>query len=253
MVVSDDQKTNKQLSIKLDYKLMSIALAAIILVMFSIWRPWDDPRAKDRTISATGQATLSAVPDKFVFSPMYEFKDADKQTALASLTKKNGEITAKLKSLGVPDNKIKSNADGFNYSTFSPNGGTPTYSLRFTITLDNKDLTQKVQDYLITTSPAGAVSPMADFSEQKRRDLESKARDSATKEARNKAEQSAKNLGFSLGSVKTVNDGAGFGNIVPMSKDVMSSSAVSPATSGTTIQPGENDLNYSVTVTYFVR
>jgi uncharacterized protein YggE len=251
---NDDRRTTGQVVFKLDYKLLTIALIAIVLVMLYAWRPWEDSRAKDRTISATGQATLSAVPDKFVFSPVYEFKDVDKQAALASLTKKNSEITAKLKSLGVPDSKIKASSDSLNYANFTKPDPSPTYySLRFTITIDNKDLAQKVQDYLVSTTPTGSASPMADFSDQKRRELESKARDNATKEARSKAEQSAKNLGFSLGAVKTVNDGAGFGQVMPMSKDMAASSTAGSTVSGTTLQPGENDLNYSVTVTYFVR
>jgi uncharacterized protein YggE len=119
-----------------------------------------------------------------------------------------------------------------------------------TITVNDKALTQKVQDYLVTTSPTGSVSPQTTFSEAKRKELESKARDEATKDARSKAEQSAKNLGFKIGKVKSVEDGSGFGGIVLREGLTMASDSKATSLS---VQPGENDLHYTVTVTYYLR
>ena len=122
-----------------------------------------------------------------------------------------------------------------------------------TIKIDNRDLAQKVQDYLITTSPTGAVSPQAGFSEAKRKTLETKARDQATKDARSKADQSAKNLGFKIGKVKTVTDSSGFGGPIVYGLAEGSNAGVDSSNTKLAVQPGENDLQYSVTVTYYVR
>ena len=246
---NDNAPAKTKLSISLDYRLLSAILVLVVAGMLALWQPWNDPRADTRTIEVTGQAKITAVPDEFVFYPSYEFKNADKKAALAQLTTKSNEVVGKLKSLGVADDKIKTNSSGYDYPVYEQSGKTATYTLQLTITINDKTLAQKVQDYLVTTSPSGAVSPQANFSDIKRKDLENKARDEATKDARSKAEQSAKNLGFSLGQVKTVNDGVGFGGITPyasMAQDSGSSSKL-------LVQPGENDLSYTVTVTYFVR
>lgn len=238
-------------SLRVDVRVVIGALVLIILAMFALWRPWEG--ATDRTVEVTGQAKVTAVPDEFVFYPVYEFKNVDKQAALDALSKKSSEVVAKLKELGVADTKIKTNSDGYDYPVFKGDGAsTPTYSLRLTVTVDDKDRAQKVQDYLVTTTPSGAVSPQASFSDKKRTELESRARDEATKDARAKAEQSAKNLGFAIGSVKTVNDGAGF-NGIPYAVGRGAADVATSATPELALQPGENELTYTVTVTYFVR
>jgi len=242
----DDKLKKDALTLKLDFRLISVALIIVIAGMLAFWQPWN--RTSDRTIEVTGQSKVTAVPDEFLFAPTYEFKNTDKQAALNDLSKKSDEFIAKLKELGVADEKIKTNSGSYDY--FKPDDKTATtytYNLTLTVTIDNKELAQKVQDYLVTTSPTGSVSPTANFSDKKRNELEAQARNEATKDARAKAEQSAKNLGFSLGPVKAVSDGAGFGNVIypAYAGDTASPTRLS-------VQPGENDLNYSVTVTYFV-
>lgn len=250
-------KTKKSFTFTFDYRVVIGVLLAVIVAMLLLWRPWEfRADANARTVEVTGEAKLTAVPDEFVFYPTYEFKNTDKDAALKALTAKSDEIVKKLKELGVPDNKIKTNSGGSSFPVYyndenSPSRpGTSTYSLSLTVTVSDKALAQKVQDYLVTTTPTGSVSPQATFSEAKRKELESKARDQATKEARAKAEQSAKNLGFHVGAVKSVADGAGFGEIYP----AMSGKSLDVAeTTKLGVQPGENDLTYLVTVVYYIR
>jgi uncharacterized protein YggE len=245
--------TKKSNGMVLDYRVIIGLLLVVIAAMLLMWRPWEPQLdAKSRTISVTGQAKVTAVPDEYVFSPAYEFKNADRSAALSELTKKSNETVKKLKELGVADNKIKTNSDGYDYPIYDKgNTSTPTYTLRLAVTVDNKDLAQKVQDYLVTTAPTGAVSPQLAFSDAKRKELESKARDEATKEARSKAGQSAENLGFTLGAVKSVNDGTNFGGIYPVQGGVSSDGSTSSGKLD--LQPGENDLTYQVSVVYYVK
>jgi hypothetical protein len=219
--------------------------------MLLIWKPWSAVGADARTVSVTGEATVSAEPDEYGFYPTYQFTDDDRDAALATLTKKNEDVVSGLKKLGVEDSRIKTNSSGYDLPSFRgepEGGGKPTYTLSLTVTVADKDLAQKVQDYLLTTSPSGSVSPQATFSDNKRRELENQARDEATKDARAKAEQSAKNLGFKLGKVKEVTDGSGFG-VFP-SRD---GATTAEDKAQLTIQPGENKLTYSVSVVYFVK
>jgi uncharacterized protein YggE len=248
---SSAQKTQK-LQISLDYRFISIGLLLAIVVLLFIWKPWG-AKATDRTVQVTGQATISTRPDQFVFYPTYEFTNTNKQAALDALTAKSADIVAGLKKLGVADKDIKTNANGNNWYYPVYSDGKSTYNLSLTVTVNSDSLAQKVQDYLISTTPSGSVSPQSDFSDKKRKEIEDQGRDQASKDARKKAEQSAKNLGFKLTAVKSVNDGTGFGGYpVPM-YDGKSAMATDSAGSSLSIQPGQNDLTYTVTVVYYIR
>jgi uncharacterized protein len=239
-----------------DLRIICAVLLLIIAGMLLAWQPWSTQALNDsRVITVTGESKITTEPDEFVFYPSYEFKNADKSAALSELTKKSDEITAKLKTLGVPDSKIKTNTDS--YGSVYKNGTESNeyaYNLRFTITLPSRSEAQKIQDYLVTTSPVGTVSPQATFSDAKRKEIENKARDEATRDARAKADQSARNLGFKVGKVKSISD-ASFpgGEIRPMMGIAADSSAREAKSTALAVQPGENDLTYSVTVTYYIR
>ncbi len=255
--VPTDQQKPKKFQLSLDYRVIVLVLIAVIVGMLMVWQPWQaQSQSTDRTISVTGESTVSAEPDEFVFYPSYEFENADKAAGLAELTKKSDEVVNKLKELGVPDSKIKTQSSGYNYGWYYDESEKLNhYTLTLTVTLDNLEQAQKIQDYLVTTEPSGSVSPQASFSDAKQKELESRARDEATKDARAKADQSANNLGFKVGKVKSVSDGTGFGDVMPMTREASMDAATSSeeAKPQLTVQPGENDLNYSVTVVYYVR
>ncbi len=251
-ITPPEQKNYTQ--VKVDYRMVIGLLLAVIVAMLIIWKPWASAKIdENRIIKVTGETKLTAQPDEFVFYPTYEFKNADKQAALNELAKKSEEVVRKLKELGVADNQIKTNADGNDYPYYySETSREPTYALRLTITVSSREQAQKVQDYLVTTAPLGMIAPQANFSEAKKKELQTKARDEATKDARTKAEQSAKNLGFKLGQVKSVEDGAGFTDIYPlpaMEKTVDGGRSMAAPDLG--VQPGESDVTYSVTVVYY--
>lgn len=254
----DDQTKSNKFNLSVDLRIIIIVLLLVIGGMLAAWRPWQARTTQDdnRTVSVTGEAKLQADPDEFAFYPSYQFKNKDKDAGLAELTKKSDEVIKKLKELGVADSKIKQSSNGYNYSNyyFDQSTGQNNYTLSLTITLDNKDQAQKIQDYLVSTAPMGMISPQASFSDKKRKELEAQARDEATKDARSKADQSAKNLGFKIGAVKSVNDGAGFnGGPVPLSAQASAAIAEDTAKSSLAVQPGQNDLSYSVTVVYYLK
>ncbi|TAH34262.1 DUF541 domain-containing protein [Candidatus Saccharibacteria bacterium] len=252
-----------KVSLSVDLRLVIIALLVIIVAMVAFWKPWQSKSGADaRTISVTGQATVKATPDEFVFSPSYQFKNSDKDTALKALAAKSDVIVSELKKLGVPEKGIKTNSNGYQTSVDPYAGGASrgnddtTYVLNVVVTLNDEKLVQKVQDYLVTTTPeGGSVSPYATFSTTKQKQLEAQARDQATKEARSKADQSAKNLGFKVGDVKNIDDSGFGGGVMPYAANSTMGMAedTKSAPPSLAVQPGENDLNYSVTVVYYIR
>jgi uncharacterized protein YggE len=243
-----------KLSFTLDLRLIIGVLIAVIVAMLLMWSPWTTAERSDEVIKVTGEAVLKAEPDEYTFSPSFTATNADKAIALAEATKKGNAVVAELKELGVPESKIKTHLDGYENKRLT-GGDTDdiTYNFLVTINVESRDLSQKIQDYLVSAGAQGSVTPYATFSETKRNELEAKARDEATKDARTKAEQSAENLGFRLGRVKSVEDGSGFGDIFPVEGRAVAPDSGSSSSGGISLQPGENELRYSVTVTYFVR
>lgn len=248
---------NRKLNVSIDLRIVVVVLLVAIAGILAVWKPWNAAADSDRTVKVTGEATVKAEPDEYVFYPSYEFKNASKDAALAEVSKKSEEITAKLKALGVADSKIKTNSSGYDrYNYYRNSDDTTTYTLQLTVTVEAKDLAQKVQDYLVSTQPMGSVSPQASFSDAKRKQLESKARDDATKDARGKADQSARNLGFKVGKVKSIEDGTGFNQIFSTGRGasaVALDSGAETASPKLDVQPGENEITYTVTVIYYVR
>src|SRR5690349_16729074 len=108
----------QKLQLSLDYRLIALVLAGVIVVMLFIWKPWSTHVATNRTIDVTGQATVSARPDEFVFYPSYEFKNSDKQAALKALSTKSDQLVTALKKMGVADKNIKTNSSGWSYPVY---------------------------------------------------------------------------------------------------------------------------------------
>ncbi len=235
---------------------LSAVLGVCLVVAIIMWKPWDSaPAAGDRTVSVSGSVTLKAEPDEYVFYPSYEFKNPDKAAGLKDMTTKSDEVVAGLKKAGVADKDIKTNVSGYrDYYFYDEEERTHTYSLQITVTTQSREAAQKVQDYLLTTNPSGAVTPQATFSKAKQKELEAKGREQATKEARAKAEQQAQNLGFKIGKVKSVQDSdSGYGYPMPISTMMDSAKAISSAEPSLAVQPGENELTYTVQVTYYIK
>ncbi|HUD81817.1 MAG TPA: SIMPL domain-containing protein [Patescibacteria group bacterium] len=257
--------------------ILSVIVIGLVLVIVLVWKPWQQNiKASDRVVTVTGEATLTATPDEYTFTPTYDFTSSDQQTALSQLTAMSNQLVSKLKSLGVPSKDIQTSSNGYNSGNNLPvlpvpvsqDNGQYTYELDPTITIDgNTNLAQKVQNYLVTTNPTGDVSPSVDFSAAMQTSLANKARGQAEQNARANAEQSAKNLGFKIAAVKTVVDNGLNNNnyVTPCSATPGSSGAASSSicagsnlsvSSGSgqslNLQPGQNQLYYSVQVQYYI-
>jgi hypothetical protein len=117
--MNEPESNANKLNLKVDYRIITVALLLVIVLMLAIWKPWSpSPTAKDRTISVSGDATVKAAPDEFLFSPSYQFTNGDKDAALKAISAKSNEVVAGLKKLGVPESGIKNNADSWNYPTY---------------------------------------------------------------------------------------------------------------------------------------
>lgn len=249
-------------TIRLNFRLISIVLSIVILAMFGIWQPWQS--AGTQTISMVGEASVKAAPDEFTFYPTYQKDGATSTDAISAVAKVGNEVVAKLKELGVVEKNIKtSTSSSPDYAKpyigipeqelgTTPGGYLATYSV--TITLDDKDLAQKVLDYLITTSPLYGVSPQSTFSAETRKELEAAARSKAVADAKIKARQTAEELEVKVGRVVSVSEPQWGGPIPVMSTNgrEIAVDTASPVTSPVLLT-GEETVTYSVTVVFRLR
>jgi len=239
----------QSITIKLNAWIICAVLLIANLVTIGIWRPWEGTGTSDRTIVITGSTTIEAAPDQFVFSPYYQKEGTDKTVVNKELSDLSTTIVA--------DSAIKTDVNSYEYSYYygGPDGQATT-ALYITVTIKNKELAQKVQDYLVTTLPSGSVTPQILFSVEKQKVLETQARDAALANAKAKADSSATQLGARVGKVIKVSDMTSGGIttlpwMMNAEKGFAGDSVSSPSsTSSYTIQPGLNEYSFSVEVTY---
>ncbi len=242
----------QNISIKVNSWVICAVLLVANLITVGLWQPWNGSAISNRTITITGSTTIQAEPDQFVFNPYYQKTGSDQTTANTDLSNLSKTITAKLKDLGVADSSIKTNVSTYDYPVYynlTPNSQNTT-TLYLTVTINDKTLAQKVQDYLVTTTPVGSVTPQMSFSVAMQKDLETQARDAALSDAKAKADAATKQLNSKIGKVVKVNDIAGSGATPLPWLDSISKTSDSSSTGSYAIQPGLNDYSFSIEVTY---
>lgn len=252
-------KPTQKLTFSINPLFIIIGLVIVIIAMLALWRPWEGSRT-ERTVTVTGQGEIKGVPDEFTFSPTFQRIGTDTAKQKAELDAFGTKLLADVTKLGVNKDDVTINSSSYDQPTaaIEPSypGGKPTSSgqntvvLSVTIKTPTKELAQKVQDYLATTDAEGQITSQPNFSKTKRQQLEDQARDKATKDAREKADRTAKNLGGSVGKVITIKDSAG-SSVYPLysgaAEDVASSRSSLPVT------PGRETVGLSVQVVFELR
>jgi uncharacterized protein YggE len=247
----------QSITLKFNVWIICAILLLTNLVTVGLWQPWNNNSVSSRTIAITGTSTLEAAPDQFIFNPYYQKEGDNKAVLDAEISDLSKAIIAKLKELGVKDSVIKADVSSYDNGVYQPEqNSNQVVTLNLTVTLKDKDLAQKVQDYLTTTSPSGSVTPQSSFSIAKQKELETNAREGALKDARTKAKTSADQLGAQLGRVVKVTDMTSIGiSPLPWLMGASNGAKTDSATSSSTapsysIQTGLNEYSFNVEVTY---
>jgi len=244
-------------NISFSYQNLLWVLVAFNILTIFLWKPWDSAGSADRTITITGEATIEAEPDLFTFSPQYELTGDDQDGVLEKATVKANEVVDGLKELGVEDKNIKLSSSSYNNWWYDEEEDTNYAYVNLTVETENRDFAQEIQDYLISTGPEGQISPWSTFTEETQDTLELQAREQAIADAKEKATQSATELGTTVGRVVSVTEGNGFGGFpVAYAADAL---AIAESADGNEvarslpIQPGENEFNFSITVVFEIK
>lgn len=236
-------------------KLLKIAEFALLVSIFVllVWsQPWTSGGVdKDsRKITVSGSAVIEAEPDEFVFYPYFEVTGPDQETRKDEIATKMNTVVEDLKELGVPESGLKLDTSDYDNRYWEEEEeGTATG--RLTIKSKDRDLVQKVQDYLLNADAKGQITPYASFSEEKKDELDAEAVEKASNDAKAKAEAQAALFDAKLGKVVTVSQGYesifdyGFsyrGAELAIAEDSSSSSLP--------VLPGQNEYTQTVTVVY---
>lgn len=248
----------QSITIKFNLWIIVAILALSNLITLALWQPWNGFGASNRTITINGTTTIEAEADQYTFTPYYQKTGTDSNKINNNLSSLSKTIVEKLKKLGVSDSSIKTDVSSYDYGIYYyDDSSNVSGTLSVTVTLKDKALAQKVQDYLATTSASGSISPQISFSITKQKELETQAREEALTDAKTKAEATAKQLGVTIGKAISVNESTSGGvTPLPWLYDAVKSNSGSseePATdtsSSYTIQPGLNEYSFSVEVTY---
>lgn len=238
----------KNSKVSLDLRFVVLALLAFIAAMLVMWKPWST--TSKRTIDITGESSTKAEPDQYQFNPQYQKKGADRVAIQQELTAQINAVISRLKEIGVAESDITLQSS--TYDNYYNDGTNEVTSNSLTVIVSDKVLSQKVQDYLLTTAPMGQITPYPSFSDTKRKEVEKVSRAEAIADAKSKADQTAKELGLKVGKVIAVSDPQN-GVIMPMYAkgyaNAMSGS-LEDSSSSLPILPGKQDVSYSVQVTF---
>ncbi len=244
---------SKSISIKLNLWVIVGALVASNLVTVFLWRPWNAP---NRTIDVVGTAKVDAKPDQYTFYPNYEKTGQDQKAINEALNQKTSEVTAKLKELGVAEEKIKAvSSVGPDYSMLAESA--PSKNLRgsvnFTVRIKDKELAEKVKAYLTSSDLTGQLTPIAEFSEELQKTLEADLREKAIADAKRKGDQTAKELSAKLGKAITIGE-ASTGPVFPMpayeTKGDLAVGTMSSGIAQEALLDGENMLSLSINIKF---
>lgn len=234
------------------FKVVEVLLLVAILGILS-WFVFIDSSSSSttKTITVSGEATIESAPDEYVFMPYYEATGTDQVAVQEELNTKANDVTAKLKELGVEEMDITLQSSAYD-NWYPDETGKSTTTVSLEVKVSDKELSQKVQDYLITTGAKGQISPQGSFSITKTKELDAEARAKASEEARAKAEAQAAIFGAEIGEVVKIEQGTsvGIGNPQPLIAMDASSGTRETTVSSLPVLVGQDSYSATVSVTY---
>jgi uncharacterized protein YggE len=229
-------------------RIAALVVAAAAVVAFAgVGRPDSAGGAAKPSggITVTGTGTITSVPDEATFTVGVQTQGSTARDALASNSAQMRRVIGAVRSAGVSKNDIQTQdvSVSANYSDGNQIDG---YSASNSVLVTIRDLTRagKVLDAASNAGANQVYGPSLSRSDQDA--LEKKALRDAVGEARTKAEALAKAAGVSLGGVTAITEGSSGGAEPYYATDLRMAKADAP------IEPGTQDIQASVTITFAI-
>jgi len=198
-----------------------------------------------RTITATGDGTVTTVPDHASFQFGVTTQETDAQDALSRNAAAANAVVAALRSAGVADSDLQTTE--VSLSPVTDPGGTRIVAYTASNTVSARVALARAGALVDTAVAAGADTvegPLLDSSDQSA--LYDQALGKAVTNARDKARALAQAGGVTLGPIQSI---AESGSSVPLPYGAGFAAAASPSTP---VEPGTQEVDASATVTYAV-
>jgi uncharacterized protein YggE len=247
-----DEKSNNKLYTLL--VILSIAIVVISAMFYSFvvsgtaGVKYITTSPQDRSISVSGTASTSVIPDTATMSIGVITQAATAKEASEENGASMNAVISALKNLGLLDKEIQTSSISiqpvYNYTRDVPVIVGYSASNNVLVTTRNLDRLSDIMDKSIA-SGANQVSGISFMvSEEKQRQIFGELLSAAVNDAKSRADDLAKSLNVKIASVKTssISEGA---QMFP----VMAALAEKAATP---IQPGESKVTLSVQVTYVI-
>ena len=199
----------------------------------------DTPTKK--TITVTGNGSVTTVPDRATFSFTVETRADTAQAAIAKNSSAASAVIAAVKGAGIPASDIQTSQIYLSPQTNQTGTEIIGYAASNTITVDSTIAKAgAVVDAAVGAGANGVSGPMLSRSDQDAQYRE--ALKDAVADAKAKADALASAGGLTLGSVETIVEGS------QSSQPIMYAKA--DAAASVPIEPGTQSIEATITVTY---
>lgn len=212
--------------------------------------------SSERTVSATGMADMTVMPDKAIVYLLVQTSDVSAETAKNQNSEISSDVIIALKALGIADSDIET--QNYNiYPQYNWSSGTNdiigyTVSNEIKVSSDDFENVGKIVDAAVD---AGATINYINFdlSTEKQNDYKKLVLANASEDAREKAEAIASGLGKNLGSLISVSSSDYNYYPYPLYRAEMASGASDLKAAVTDISPQKLEVTGSVTVVYAIK
>lgn len=266
-------KLTSEVKTALKTSLLSSVFTVLLLMVLNYffnhnWNLFYKSNAQPFTVQGTG--TVKAEPDQAEISFTVNKTAPKLQDAQDQANKATNAMVEAVKKLGVDKKDIKTS----NYSSY-PNYATQdqvqpaqtmmlkirpetspqtiesyTVTENVTISISDQSKVNTVIDAVTKEGAENISGPNFTFSDTKQKSLQAQARDKAIADAKEKAQSLAQASGIRLGKLTSVQEGYGGGiGIRPMLFDAKADTGT-VSSAPTEINPGQNEVSDSVTLSY---
>jgi len=229
----------------------------ILLITFSafIFKPWQTTPKDTISVTATGKTQI--IPNIAKINATIQTTNPDLDQAREENSQTVSGIVTSLENLGIENKDIQTQfinaAPGYEpeiliYPT-QPRPNTNQVSTSLEITIRNFQISEEVLSALTSGGATNLYGPNLTVDDTTLEEAKSRARESAVEAAKEKAQELAKLSERKLGKVASVSEQGDFGVPIPLS--VRSEEDLS--TQATQIQPGQNEVTITLSVTFEVK
>lgn len=237
----------------------SIIIFFVLLFVYSKWGP-NLPisvltQTKGEPLMVTETGKITAVPDIAKVSLGIEEQGESLTKVQNSVNTKSKKLTDELKKLGIDEKNIKTTSyyvhPEYNYDIepFKIEG----YRVSTTYEVKITDF-EKINEVLVIATNIGTniINNISfEVNEKTKEDLTNKARQEAVKKAKEKANSLASSAGISLGKIINISENTGIG--YPRSISLINDTIGNTKPINADIQPGETEIEVTVSLSFEVR